>query len=746
MSRRALIPVVFLLVLAVQGTGFCQEQVSSAAEGQGQVELGKQLKINRDSLLEGSSEQGRIDAATVMLYSEEAMARDVLLDALKQRENPAALVAVCKALIQSRAAEQSIVNKADFIEPMLGLLMSEDFAQPRLVAEAMLIFDYNQIARRLEEIVTDDSLPSDARINGIGVLELQPDMRALFQIIRLLDDPDAEVASASKEVLHSLGIVVGQGGKSGEEIITELKQKGEEEFIRDWLIRLEDRIRSLQKEVGLWQQMYLSALDRIYEATGEDAERAKFLAEQLKSSKAVVRLWSLGKVSQWRMGTTSKLPAALGPVLIDLISDQSREVRLKTAQLLSLMGDLNSAQRLLEQLKVEQDEQVRMELFVALGGACYYAFLPNSGVQVPADVRKQTLEWAVQYLEEPERAKCQRGGEVLRKLLEQDDLGTKQVERYLSLLAKRYQREKDGGNSDLRGELLSIMSGLCAQGVHKARAAELFRPLFEGALGDEKDLTRQAAVNGLIYIDKSRALKVLRETLVNDSNPAVREKVIRLAGEVGGARDLVWLGEKVGPGEEGGAVWQEMLKIFRRSSVDVLGEWMERLKSGGKVSDEQRITFLEIARQKTLGEKKVKMLESIREELARLYSKNGEYEQAAEYLGKLRQTAGSNERKQAVAASLFQVYLKWQNVERATELVNNLLLERDLDANDVVVRCLNEYVVSPPAQVDPNVVLDALAKTDVPENRPMWHKQLQRWSRYLKPRKDSEKAAKAKNN
>ena len=82
------------------------------------------------------------------------------------------------------------------------------------------------------------------------------------------------------------------------------------------------------------------------------------------------------------MGTKSKLPTELGPVLVDLISHQDRDVRLKTAKLLSLMGQLSSAERLLKQLEVEQDSEVRMELFVALGGACYYAFSPNSGLKI----------------------------------------------------------------------------------------------------------------------------------------------------------------------------------------------------------------------------------------------------------------------------------------------------------------------------------------------------------------------------
>ncbi len=77
-----------------------------------------------------------------------------------------------------------------------------------------------------------------------------------------------------------------------------------------------------------------------------------FLAEQLGSLDPVVKLWAVERVYQSRVGSPSKttLPAKLGPILISLISDENGGVRLRTAELLSLMGELNSAEKLLEQL------------------------------------------------------------------------------------------------------------------------------------------------------------------------------------------------------------------------------------------------------------------------------------------------------------------------------------------------------------------------------------------------------------
>ncbi len=697
-----------------------------------EAEFSRQLKINREGLFKGSTDQIRIDAATVMLFSEDPLARKILLDALRQSENLGARVAVCKALSQARAEQKNVANKEDFITPLFDILATEVDDSAKFAAEAMLIFEYDQISKPLEGMVTDPSLPIEARLNGIYALRLQPDMRAIFKLIDRLDDSDEQVAAEAEKALRFLGTPIGKDAEAREQIRSELKRRGRDEFFRDLLIRQEAKMRDIQAERDRWREQYLSASGRIYDGLSDDAARGAFLAERLASSEAAVRLWALEKVSQWRVGTKSRLPAELGPLLVKLISDPDRNVRLKTARLLSLMGELDSAQRLLEQLEVEQNDEIKTELFVALGWACYYAFLPNSEIRVAEDVRKQTLQWATKYLLDENTEKARKGAEVIKKLLEQNGLTSAEVDRYLGLLAKRYRQETGRAESSLRGELLSAMAGLCAQSVYRAEAAKIFRPLFEEALRDEANLVREAAVDGLIYIDKARAVKILRKDFVNDSSVAVRKKLIDLAGEVGGQEDLVWLAEKVGSTAESEPAWQAMLKIFKGSDAAVLEEWTGRLDSQNvnpKLSDEQRISLLELAERKAVAENRADMLKSVRERLARLYAKSGKFEQAAEYLGMLRQVARSAEEKEAILAELLDVYLRWPNVEAARQLVDNCLLEKDLGPNNVIVLSIEKYFAEPPAASDPRAILEVLVEIRASDGRPMWAEQLQRWRR-----------------
>jgi len=717
----------------------------AGSQAPAKAELSKQLEIYKTTLLEGKSEQIRIDAATEMLISEDSLARKILLDALKQTENTAARMAVCKALIRARELKESVRNMEDFIQPLLGIFATEIDAEAQLAAETTLIFEHEKIGESLEKIVTDASKPVKTRLNAITALKLRPDMMATIRLIKLVDDPEKQVAAEAEKALDSLGIQAGKDPKTRKQTIDELVSEGPEAFLRKRLIRQEAQMRETRTELDLWQRRYQLALDAVYGGFSDDAAKGKFLDNYLRDSKVVVRLWALEKVRQWRVAPgTSKLPSELEPILVKLVSDQDRAIRLKTAKLLSLMGELNSAQRLLAQLETEQDDEVKMELFVALGFACRYAFLPDSPVKIPNETRKQALEWAVKYLSEQDPKEAQTGAEVMKKLLEQDGLKPEEVDRYLGLLAERYNQEKNRPNGALRGELLSAMAGLCAQGsTCKAKAAKLFKSLFDEALRDETDFVREAAVDGLVYIDKTSALKRLRKDFANDPSVILRKKLIGLAGELGGEEDLTWLAEKIGSNSEGLPAWQAMLKIFSGSDAGVLDKWIDKFASQSsktKLSDEQKIAFLKIAEGKAVNENKSEMLNSVREKLAELYHKTGQFEQAADYLGRLYEAAQATKEKEAILPDLLDAYLRWPNAELAAKLVQNRLLAEDLDPNDVVIRSIDSYLSKPPAGADPNAVLKAvITKIKATGDRPKWAEQRKRWADRLGKAKGSDK-------
>jgi HEAT repeat protein len=739
MGSKRLYLAIFILAIGCHQAGIAQEKPSVPAQiTPASAELDPQLKVNKDALLNGS-----VDAATVMLFHDDPKAREILLDALRQKENSPARMAVCKALIKARVSKQVVKNDQDFIEPLLSVFDTKNDAEVQPAAEATLIFEYDKITESLDKIFTDPNKPVRTKINAIYALKLRLDMEATIRLIELVDSPEKKVSEEAENALRSLGIQVGENSETRKQNIAEIRRQGPVAFLRSQLIRQDAQIRSMRNELDLWQKRYKSELDKSYESISDDTARGDFLATYLVDPETVVRLWALDKAYKLRVAPGSKLPEKLGPILIKLISDNDQDVRLITAELLALMPKLNSASHLLAQLEAEKDDQVKTKLFVALGGACSNAILSNPQTTISPEmkeIRRQTLEWAAKFLDKDDPEKAKNGAVVIKKLLKQDGLESKEVNIYLGLLADKYNKQKDNSDSTLRGELLSEMASLCAQdSACRVNAAKLFENLFIEALRDEANFVRETAVDGLTYIDKTKALKILRNDFVNDPSITLRGKIIALADTEGGKEDLIWLADKIGLNSESEPAWQAMLKIFKNSNIGVLKEWMGKLtgqSSKYQLSDEQKIEFLEIAKD---AKGNSEDMSEIRQKLADLYYKIGKYEQAADYLNILYETAQTPESKKAILPNLLDACLKGSKLELTSELMKSYLEEGDLDPNGIVVQTINNYFNAPPNGVDPNKVLKVLIAVKSPPDRPQWNQQIKSWTDLLGKAKEPEK-------
>ncbi|MHC4507374.1 MAG: HEAT repeat domain-containing protein [Planctomycetota bacterium] len=737
-TRRSYLAVLILVTTCRQFCIGAEKPAVATDANTAPVQAKSDDELDVFALLQGSSEDERVKAASVMLFSDNPLARKTLLDALKQAKNSAARMAVCKALIQTPSSKEPVTNKDDFIAPLLGVLDTDLDAEAQLAAEATLIFEYEKIGNLLEDIVRDASRPLRTRLNVIRALSRRPDKNATIQIIRLVDDPDKQVAAAAEEALRSLSIPIGRDAQTRETVIIPgLKRKDKNEFLRDWLIRQESQIRQMRSDLEFWRGGYLAALGKLYGAIGDDTAKGVFLDEYLRSPKAEVRLWALERAYEWRVAPGAKLPEKLGPVLINLISDPDKAVRLKTAAVLSVMGEINSAQSLLAQLEAEQDDEVATELFGALGDACYIAFLPNSTTKIPVEIRQQTLEWAEKYLTDPAPAKARKGAEVMRKLLGQDGLAPEEADNYLALLASTYGVLKNDPDGTLRGELLNAMASLCApQSVHRAQARKQFSALFEAALSEKTDFVREVAADGLIYIDKAYALGLLRK-FAKDPSTILRKKVIVLAGEVGGKDDLDWLSEKLGLNAEGELAWQAMLKILKDSDAATWRLWADIFTSdSSKLTNEQKIAFLKAAEASGAGE----FRSEVRKKLAELYYAAEQFEQAADYLGLQYEAARTEQEKEEVSLRLSQACLRASKGDPLAGLVEDYLSKADFDPSHTLMQSINDFFTQPPTGANPAAILKALEAIKVPRSRPKWQQRLTVWKAGLSKKAEAAKA------
>jgi hypothetical protein len=730
-----LVPIVFM---SFCGVVFCQgESVEPVVESSTESVPDAQLELYSEALInKGSTEQMRLNAAKLLLYSESPHARSILLGILKDVEDISACSAICRTLIDVRSEGKEFPGREEFISPLIEILTSEqDILMTGLAAQATLLFDYDQICDRLENVVNDNSISSRIRLNVMEALK-RPNTGAVIQLLYLVDDPDRDVAGGAVSSLNLLGIPSGVSSEERISIIEEIQGMSDDEFLRNWSIRQEVRIRQYRVELDWWRKQLLGSLEKVYVSFKDNGDKGNFLSEQLVSTRKVVRLWALNKVSEKRRSNVPTIPEALGKVVVSLVSDPERDVRLRTAQLLSLIGELDSTDQLIEQLEKEPYADIRIELFVALGVACKHASMSTSAVKVSVSTKVRVLELAGEYLSDSDARKSREGAEVIKNLLEQNGLGSDQISKYLGLLEARYHLEQSQGNGVLRGELLGRMSGLCAQGsVCRIEASKLFGPLFEQGVTDESELVREASVDGLIFTDKTRALRILRKTVVNDTNARIRGKVIVLSGEVGGTKDLEWLWERVGPTEEGNSAWESMLKVFKRSQAVILEAWMVQFNASNgnsKLSDDQKVSFLEMAEQKAVSENNSRMLYDVSQKLADLHLRSSKYEQSARYLGFLYDSVKSQSEKDRILPDLLAVYLRWPNVDRAAGLIDNSLLRGDLGPKSAVVVTIDEYLNTEGAEVEHGkIVGNVLSLVKSGKGKSVWQDQVKRWAEQI---------------
>ncbi len=654
----------YLFILSVVACSQEAKNPSSAAAGPIETEASaREFRIYRDALQQGSTEDIRVDAAVGLLLQNDGQGRDALLLALKSEENPQARQAVCKALIKSRVLSQTIDSLDIFQEPLLRILRGESTEQAKLSAEAMLVFDYSVVAGSLDQIIQNKEIDHQIRMNAVYALQLRPEPTALRGLIKLLDGPDAEVAKAAETALQeAFGIPVGASRTDWLGILDELQLKSPEDIRRERLLRQEMKLRQVQAERDRWQKLYLSALDKQYESLDE-ANRGEMILDTMGFDLASVRLWALSKASKYPV-----IGEGLREKLLSLLSDSSREVRLQAAKSLMNMSALNPAAVLLERLKLEEDAEVKLVMLEALGEACFFAFSPGSPIKLSESIKIETLEIAAGYLQSKSSVDCIKGAGIIRKILELNNLSSDSMQSYLGLLNDRYQKSISL-DKELRAELLAILAHLCGQGGAKDSACTLFGPLFMDATAVENDpALRLAAVQGISYVDKVRALELFKKnSLMRDPSLAVQQVVIDVAGQTGDTTDLEWLLVLLNGNGHSDRVWLAIKSICQRQEADFLLDWLLGLEGTGVVKGEYVHEILDIVEQKAAGKKDQKLLVWVYEQRISLYVKGKEWEKAAEYIKS--RLGLSDIEKDSPLAAMIKGYFSEKEIEHASKML-----------------------------------------------------------------------------
>lgn len=712
MKRKSFQILVFICIL----TGLLSGRAFTAPEAVAteQEASARQLRIYHDSLLQGSTEEIRVDAAVGLLLRDDDASRDALVEVLAGADNPAAQQAVCKALIKSRGLGQTIRSRSIYLGPLMTILASDNADGAVLAAEALLLYSYNDIEEALEAILTDDQASLQTHLNAVYALQIRSEPQALARLVALLDDSDVEVAKAAENAMQeAFGIPVGASRKVWDDILEKLKRKSPDDIRREMLLRKETLLRQVQAERDRWQKLYLGTLDKQYEALDE-AGRSKMTLEMLGGDLAPIRVWALAKVTQHPPGDQK----VLREKLLALLTDESRDVRLQAAKVLNSMSALDPAQALLKQFKLEEDSEVRLALFEALGEACFFAFSPGSPVKLSPEIKTETLSIAAQFLASDQASAVLKGAEVIRKILELNSLPIESIQYYLTLLADRYQASIDQ-NGTLRADLLTVLGHLCVQGSPRVQACRLYARFFREAITVVGDpALRLAALKGLISVDPVEAMRIARENqLLQDESLAIRQEAVELAGEMGGEQELVPLMAMLNANGQADEAWQAVKQICQRQKSTFLLDWVGPLEAGGRTGYVREI--LELAEQKAIGEKNSANTAQARQQLIGWYRQRKLWDAGADYLEKIEYSVSGGLLGEA-GVDAFTIYLYNGNLSDVTQVIENKLVKRDFEKTDPYLEVLSGFLAD-------ESVLDA-AKRDVYEQllaidvqgRPVW--------------------------
>lgn len=691
-----------------------------------------QLKINRWTLLNSSEEQIRIDTAVELLKDRSPEARQILLDSLWSKDNISTQISVCKAISRFRSFPQLMPSGEDFLEPLINIISVQPPETARFAGQALLIFTYRQVAGRLEKIIDNPDTDTSAKRNAIYAFRIRPDKEAVSKLIEFLDNKDKVISFAAEEALQEWLPISGDR-QQWRRNLKDFGNKNRTDILREGFLTQQDKIRRLGEEVVKWQKRYIGSLDAIYQATGDDAARAKFIAENFTFDNSSIKLWAIEKINMWRKSGKSLPLDIFQKPLITLISDPDTAVRLAAAKLLGMLTNVNSADALLSQLKLEAEPAVQAEILIALGHVCNFALSPGSEVKINPQVRTETLDFAAKFMKDVNSVVA---AETVRNLLLQNGLEESRVKPYFELIAGGYRKT---GGEQVKGRLLDEMARLCGNdSFYRTVAADVFGDIFKQAIDDKNNQIATPAVVGFIRVDQSGAFAMLKQKgFINHSSVKIRSELITAAGQIGTQDDLEWLGSILSNSDsedEKRQASDAMMNIFQHCDARIQLLWAQKLAAAAETKTDEIIltksrALFEIAEKKAEADQDAKLLFSIRRTMAKCYEDSALYGQAAKYYGLLLQSNPDPNEIPVITARLLSVHLYSGQVESAKQIVSNILLSSDILPDTDAAKTLNDYFMTNQALETAKQMFEVFAsiKTPVDASRPLWSRQLEKW-------------------
>jgi len=529
---RTLMPVILLAGLFSAAAG----QIASTAPTPSQDEQVEIQTLAGQLADPARSAKTKLEAAGILLSRQSAQATEALRGFLLRGDNRAAQIAIAEAI----AAH--LVERQEFVEPLLGMLTGAEAAVRPAAARALARYRGFGVIDRLCAIAQDRSADSAVRREVIAALQTVLDKRVVDLLVSLLDEPDPAIGAAAAESLERLTNIRAFGSDSLQWKLWWDANKDKERWA--WLNELAESLArskaALEADNVMLRDRLAKAMSELYDATAP-AQRDAALLGFLKDPLSDIRLAGLRLVDR-RVRANEAITAEMRLEARALLGDADARVRQEAALLIAALGEEEALASLLDRLAAEDVPAVRRSLLKALGQLRQAEALPA----VLVEIRSRHDDVAAA------------AAEALARIASKNSLEGQQRSAAAEALVDRY-RQAGGERQELREALLAAMGAV---------GDDFFAPVLEEAMKDPSAKVRLAAVMSLGRVGKGDSSKALLR-LVSDSDRGVRQAALAALGSLGGKEQLGPILQQTLPAAETDAAvrqqaWEAVVAILAR--------------------------------------------------------------------------------------------------------------------------------------------------------------------------------------
>jgi len=478
-------------------------------------------------------------------------AHPALIDILLKDNHLSAKRIICRTIAVQNNDNLPIdgdpVVPAEFIDPLFTSLSSQDDELSAWAAQALARFHAHPIVLKLAIIVSDPQQSLASRLAAVHALELTPGKAPVLALGAVLENTDPTLqAAAAGALTKMLALPTPMSPKDYKEIyLPKLEQIEEHTFLirqlelrQSQLHNATNNIQSLQIQINLWKERFLTAQSQIWNKITDPQEKLDTLKNALlPDSDEMLRIWAVRQINDWAaVAATQSGPLAqpLIELLTPRIIDDSPTVRELTADALRKLADmaLPTAGRLLDQLTIEKDIPTQIALLDTLATFEY----------TPAATH------ALKLLDATDAALVAQAARTLGRLAlaRTNPLSTEQLDQISPQLLQTEQKWTD--TTDVRREIIQTVRRLAARDDYLQKARQLFGQTLTAALAHPENTIRSAAVPAVTELYQTDVLPLLltpQNFLLDDEDTSVRFAVAQAIQKYGQAKHLLLLNNRL---------------------------------------------------------------------------------------------------------------------------------------------------------------------------------------------------------